>query len=363
MKKKKVLHIVESFGSGVFSFLVDLINCTDSEFEIVVAYGVRSETLPNFKDYFSDKVRFIKVDNFTRSINPIKDIKAVKEIKRIVKDEKPDIVHMHSSKAGIIGRIAINGRKVKMLYNPHGFSFLMKDSSKFKRLIYWWIEKLAALRKCTIVGCSKGEYEEALKLSKNAICINNGINIEKLEDCVKGLERIKTDFKNLKVCTCGRLGFQKNPEMFNKIAEQFPNIQFTWIGDGELREKLTSKNIKITGWMKREDVLEEVLNNDIFILASLWEGLPISLLEAMYLERICLVSNVIGNRDVINNEQNGFVCEKSADFCSVIHSIMDGKYDINTIVNNSKEDVIKKYDVKLMSEKYMKLYREESVRK
>ena len=68
--------------------------------------------------------------------------------------------------------------------------------------------------------------------------------------------------------------------MFNEIAKNFPNIQFTWIGDGELRSELTSKNITITGWLERKDVLKELNNNDIFILTSLWEGLPISLLEA-----------------------------------------------------------------------------------
>jgi len=357
MKRKKVLHVVESFGSGVFSFLVDLINCTDEEFDIVVAYGVREETLSNFKDYFSDRVKFIEVKNFTRSINPKKDFKALKEIKQIVKSENPDIVHMHSSKAGIIGRFAVNGRKVKMMYNPHGFSFLMKNSSKLKRLLYWWIEKIAAMRKCTIVGCSHGEYEEALKLTKNAICINNGTNIEKLNKSVEQFNDKNIDINNIKICTSGRIGFQKNPEMFNKIAEAFPNIEFTWSGDGDLRNELTSKNINITGWASREETLENVAKNDIFILPSLWEGLPLSLLEAMYLKKICIVSNVIGNRDVINNEQNGFVCESLEDYKEVISNILAGKYDLDKIRNQAKEDVIKEYDVKLMSKKYSEEYK------
>ena len=73
--KKKVLHIVESFASGVFSFLVDLVNSTDKDYEIVIAYGERKETQENFKEYFNKNIKFIKVENFTRSINPIKDIK------------------------------------------------------------------------------------------------------------------------------------------------------------------------------------------------------------------------------------------------------------------------------------------------
>ena len=75
MAKKKILHIVESFGSGVFSFLVDLVNNTDKDFDITIAYGVREETLVNFKEYFSDRVKFIKVENFVRSINIKKDFK------------------------------------------------------------------------------------------------------------------------------------------------------------------------------------------------------------------------------------------------------------------------------------------------
>ena len=167
MKKKKILHIVEAFGGGIFSFLVDLINNTDDEFDIVVAYAKREQTPDNFKDYFNDKIKFIEVKNFTRSINLKKDLKSFFEVTKIIKEENPDVIHLHSSKAGFIGRFAANGRKIKMLYNPHGFSFLMKDCSKIKRLIYWLIEKIGSFRKCIIVGCSEGEYKEALKLTKS----------------------------------------------------------------------------------------------------------------------------------------------------------------------------------------------------
>ena len=134
---KKVLHIVEAFGSGVFSFLVDLVNNTDEEFDITIAYGVRSETLPDFEKYFSKRVKFIKVNNFTRSINIVKDMKAFFEIKKIVKEVDPEIVHLHSSKAGFLGRFAVNCKTRKVLYNPHGFSFLMQNNSGLKRKIYW----------------------------------------------------------------------------------------------------------------------------------------------------------------------------------------------------------------------------------
>lgn len=354
MKRKKVLHIVESFGSGIFSFLVDLVNNTDDEFDITIAYGVRAETLESFREYFSNKVKFIEVKNFTRSINPIKDLKAFFEVKKIIKEENPDVIHLHSSKAGFIGRFATNCKKKTMLYNPHGFSFLMRDSSKVKRFMYWCLEKIGALRKCTIIGCSYGEYQEALKLSKNAICINNGVNINKLNKEVQAFENHNIDFNNLKICTSGRIGYQKNPELFNKIAENFPNLKFTWIGDGELKDKLTSPNIKVTGWKTREEVLKIVNDNDIFILTSLWEGLPISLLEAMYLKKVCIVTNCIGNRDVIKNEKNGFII-KTNNYKEIIERINPENY--SKISKNAKEAILSVFNTDKMVKEYKKEYR------
>ena len=356
--KKKVLHIVESFGSGVFSFLVDLVNGTDEEFDITIAYGIREETLENFKEYFSNNIKFIKVENFTRSINPKKDFKALNEIRKIVKEEKPDIVHLHSSKAGILGRLAVNGNKIKVFYNPHGFSFLKKDDSKLKRMIYWAIEKIVALlnRKCTIIGCSNGEYEEAKKLNKNSICINNGIDINKLKNETKNIQEKEIDYNDIKICTVGRIGYQKNPEMFNEIAKAFPKLKFTWIGEGDLRDKLTSPNISITGWKERKEVLQILNNNDIFILTSLWEGLPISLLEAMYMKKICIVSNCIGNRDVIIDGKNGYIAKDVMEFKNNITKVIEQKDNNSTIVKEAYNDVVNNYNIEIMIEKYINLY-------
>lgn len=353
MKRKKILHVVEAFGGGIFSFLVDLVNATSDEFEIIIAYGKRNQTPDDFKDYFSSNVKFIEIKNFTRNINLKKDIKAFLEIKEIIKKLNPNIIHLHSSKAGILGRFATIGNKIKLLYNPHGFSFLMQDNSRIKRRFYWLIEKVSTIKKCTIIGCSEGEYKEALKLTQNAICIDNGINIEELDKVTKDLKKHETDINDLKICTSGRIGYQKNPELFNKIAQSFPNLQFIWIGDGELSEKLTSHNITITGWKERKEVLRIVNDCDVFILTSLWEGLPISLLEAMYLKKICLVTDCIGNRDVIKNGKNGFIINNN-NYKDIIDNFNELKY--KNIVENANKDIYDKFNIKRMAEEYRSIY-------
>ena len=356
MAKKKVLQIVEAFGGGVFTVLCDLFNGLSDEYEVVVAYSLRPQTPKNFKEYFNKNIKFIEVESFTRNINCKKDLKALKEIRKIVKKEKPDIVHLHSSKAGILGRIGIHNRKIKMFYNPHGFSFLKMDDSRLKRFMYKAIEKVTAMlnSKCTIIGCSKGEYEEAKKLNKNSICINNGINIEKLKEETENLKEKEIDYDNLKLCTVGRIGFQKNPKMFNEIAEHFPNLQFTWIGDGELKDELKSSNIRVTGWLERKDVLRELNDNDIFLLPSLWEGLPISLLEAMYMKKVCIVSDVIGNRDVIENGKNGYICRDKDEYINIIEKAKVEGWQ--NIVITGHEEIKEEYNTNKMIQLYEEKY-------
>jgi len=352
-KRPKILYIVESMGGGVFSYIVALTNQICNKFEVTVAYALRSQTPKDFATYFDKRIKLIEVKNFTRSISIKQDTKAFFEIKEIYKQVQPDIVHIHSSKAGVIGRWAINGKKVKMFYTPHGYAFLKKDDSVFKRHIYKYIEWISARRTCMTIACSKGEYEATLDLTKNATYINNGINISEFDK----LEYNKFSGKNIfDICTVGRICYQKNPKLFNKIAEQFPNINFTWIGDGEMRDKLTSPNIKITGWVDRKRAFSIMNKSNVFLLTSLWEGLPISLLEAMYLQKICIVSNVIGNRDVIRHCDNGLVAQTLMDYSVIINRLINGEYNLQSIKTKSHLDIIDNYTSLIMADKYHKLY-------
>lgn len=355
--KKKIVHVVESFGGGVYNFLVDLLNNTIDEFDITVIYALRPQTPDNFINDFDKRIKFIHSKHMTRNIG-LNDLKAFFEIKKLIKNESPDIVHCHSSKAGLLTRLAINTKKIKTFYTPHGYSFLMEDSSKLKRLIYRSIEKISTLNHSIIVACSKGEYEESLKLTKRATYVSNGVNLEKLKKYIPDkIKQINT--KKLTFVTTGRVSYQKNPELFNKISERFPEIKFVWVGTGNLENKLTSKNIEITGWKNRDELMEILSKSDIFILPSIWEGLPISLLEAMALKKPCIVSNVIGNRDVISNENNGFVCNNLNEFIKVIKNIQDNKYNLKKISENAFNDIKNIYNTEVMCYKYCNIYKGE----
>lgn len=351
-QKKKILYVVEAMGGGVFSYLVDLVNQLVNEYDIYIAYALRPQTPENFKDYFDKRVNYIEVKNFVREINVRKELKAVYELKRIERQIKPDIIHLHSSKAGVIGRIAFNGKDVPVFYTPHGYSFLMSNYGGLKRNLFRAIEFICAKRNCRTISCSRGEHNETLKLTKNAEYVNNGIDIDKLYPILRG---IKTSEHPFTVFTSGRICYQKNPSKFNEIAESLPNIKFLWIGDGDLRSELKAPNIEILGWMDRVEVLKAAMSADAFVLTSLWEGLPISLLEAMLMKKICLVSNCIGNRDVIQNNVNGFLCDSVEDY---VDGIMKAKNkEVDDLINAAFKDVNEKYGSNVQFEKYKKIYK------
>ncbi len=205
------------------------------------------------------------------------------------------------------------------------------------------------------IACGKGEYEEARKLSGNSTYVNNGINIYAIKEYVRDYDSQK---RPIKICTSGRILCQKNPALFNQIAEKLPDVEFTWIGEGDLRAELTSPNIKITGWVSRIDALKILEECDVFLLPSLWEGLPLSLLEAMYLKKMCVVSNVIGNRDVIDSGRNGYICNNLSEYVTVLRDIVDGKVDAKIMTELAHNDVEREYNLDVMAMEYDKKYNE-----
>ena len=354
-EKKRLLYFVEAMGGGVFTYIVDLANELVEKYDMYIAYAVRPQTPSDYEKYFDKRIHLIRVKNFERSISLFKDIKALVEIKKIAKSVSPDIIHLHSSKAGVLGRVAFNGKKIKLFYTPHGYSFLMQNQSETKRKVYKTIEKLCCKSGSITISCSKGEHEETLKLTNKALYVNNGINIDSLQHLIDNTKANRNT--TFTVFTLGRICYQKNPDLFNEIAYKMPGIRFIWIGDGELKNRLTAPNIEITGWCERTDALRIALSADAFVLTSLWEGLPISLLEAMYMKKYCLVSNVIGNKDVIHDGINGFICNSAIDYVDRIKLLQSEEQ--NGLLEKAYSDVTDYYSTKTMANQYDLIYSEE----
>ncbi|PGZ91715.1 glycosyltransferase [Bacillus sp. AFS029533] len=349
----KIYQVVESFGGGVYSFLVDLCNEMAKNHEVTIIYSERKETPKNFENDFNPMINFIKLDMSLK-----KSVSSIKILSKILKEKKPDIVHLHSSKAGFVGRLATTvGRyKGKLFYNPHGLSFLRLDLSKVFREIFRLSEFCLAKLGGVVIAVSESEKKEVQKLTRKVININNGIDTETLEKELFTIHPYKEKGKQITIGTVGRVEFQKNPILFNQLAENFPNINFVWIGDGTLKHELKSKNIRTTGWVTRSQALKQISDFDIYIQTSLWEGLPIAVLEAMYLGKPLIVNNSVGNIDLVREGYNGCIFNDITEAQNYIKELSENIELISKYGENSHLRIQKEFTLNKMINSYKKCY-------
>ena len=304
--KPVIVHVVESFGGGVFSFLRHVINGL-ADYQHIVIYGVQRKEFPiDFETLFPWDVQFIPWGHAQREISLIQDFKAlvllVQILKRIHSVQK---IHLHSSKAGFLGRIAafLLGVGDKVLYTPHGASFLREDISRQKKFFYIMLERFADALSGSVICCSESECKAFKKIGiEKAVFVNN--SCPPLTKC-SSTARISD---KVLIISSGRMTYQKNPEMFQAIAKYFAewkNVEFLWIGGGEHEAIFCTENLSATGWVSQSQVAEIMASSDIYISTSRWEGLPISVLEAMSLGIPLLLSDCVGNCDCVKG--NGFL--------------------------------------------------------
>ena len=350
---KRVLMVCEAFGGGVFTYVSQLCNDMCEEFDVYLDYSLRPQTPKNYKDFLDKRVHLIQVKSFGEKglTNIPNDIKIIKELREIEKKVKPDVIHLHSSIAGGMGRLAYNGKENTVVYTPHGYAHILMGPGK-KSLMYKWMEKVLGKTNSMTLTCCESEDDVAKTLCKKTAYIETGVNLGDLSASLDGIEPVKNE--KFTVFTLGRACVQKQPQLFNRIAELVPEARFVWIGNGELETMLTAQNIEITGWKPRKEALAMAKGADAFILCSLGEAIAMSLIENMYIKKLILVSNTMGNKSVIRDGINGYVCEKAEDYAEKIKAAM--KKFPSELPEHAYQDVLTIYNTEAMKKKYIMFY-------
>ena len=351
---KKILMVCEAFGGGVFTYVSQLCNDMVDCFEVFLAYSIRPQTPKNYKDFLDKRVNLIKVKNFSSKglTNIADDIKVIKELRLIEQKIQPDVIHLHSSVAGGIGRLAFKGKKNTVVYTPHGYAHILMGNG-IKCRMYGMMEAiLGKISNAITLTCCESEDDVARGLTKRTAYIETGVNLSDLSASLDSINPIKNE--KFTVFTLGRVCVQKQPELFNRIAELVPEARFVWIGNGELEDKLTAPNVEVTGWKPRKEALAMAKGADAFILCSLGEAVAMSLIENMYIKKLILVSNVMGNKSVIHDGINGYVCDKAEDYAKRIKAAM--KEFPSELPERAYRDVLEIYNTEVMRKKYIKFY-------
>ena len=305
----KIVHVAEAFAGGIVVFVKSLVENLSND-EHIIVHGERAH-VTSFTDirkqFARTNARFVRWHSAQRSISFAKDFAAFLELyrilKRLKKQHQIDAVHLHSSKSGFIGRIVCKLLGISnVIYTPNGAPFLV-GTNKISNFIYKQLERLGHGFGGQVVCCSPSEQAEYEKVGIPAITINNGITFDRVSGY--DMEPCKKKFR---IVTSGRIINQKNPTLYNSIAryfEEFQQFEFIWIGDGPEKKLLTSSNITITGWLPGEEVARLISAANVYLSTANFEGLPYAVLEALALKKPVLLTDSVGNRDLVKSCLNG----------------------------------------------------------
>lgn len=320
---KKILYIttLPDWG-GAQNYIFRLANFLKDDFDIVVAFGAM-ENKSKFNLSSLCQREGIKTHQFKylkRAINPLKDILAIFEIKNFLEREKPDILHLNSSKAGVIGSLAASMLRIKprVLYTVHGWVFL-EPMNILKRKFYIFLEKLASRWRDILLVLGEREKEAALNLkiaAQKKILVMPHSNLAR----VPFLE--KDEAKET-------LGLPKTKKIIGAIANFYPakglsylinaakeirgDYFFSIIGDGFLKEELEMQ-IKNSGLSDcfilhgEKPFAARYLNAfDIFVLPSVKEGMPFAILEAISAGLPIVATDVGSIREMLAHYPNKII--------------------------------------------------------
>jgi glycosyltransferase involved in cell wall biosynthesis len=362
----KILRIINRFNLGGITYNVSYLSkYLPAEYETLLAGGPEEEgesSSLHITDSMGLKPVIIK--DLNRELDLSKDYKAYKEIKKLIKEFKPDIVHTHASKAGAIGRLAAISCKVPVIVHTfHGHVF-HDYFGKFKTNMYKKVERYLAKRSSAIVTNSaklKHELSETYKIT-NADKIHVvplGFDLERFntnQEQKRKQFRDKYKFKpdDIVISIIGRLAPIKYHELFfdaieNIIKVSAKKVRAVIVGDGETRQYLESylkdkqlvfcdsgeKNCSFNfiGWQKDVDLV--LAGSDLVALSSKNEGTPVSLIEAQAAGKFIVSTNVGGVKDILHPDC-GFVSESDEEFKALLLKAVE---DLGTLDKKAKAGI------------------------
>lgn len=296
-RKPRVLHVIARMNvGGTAVYLANLVTgLTDLGVENLLAIG--NVPIGEVEDGVVAKLPIARIGSMSRSLNFANDRAAKRELDAIIKSFKPDLIHSHTFKAGLLVRF---GKKsVPIVHTFHGHHLYDPEFGTVKRSVLNVIEKRLAAKTDAIVTIGENVKKELLAVGigkpSQYVSIAPGIDDLKLSSKAKVLKSLSLEKeKRPIVMWLGRFTQVKRPDRVIALAKKSPDLFFVMAGGGEMVDatrRSAPSNLKVVGWQKKEDMWAIA---DIALCTSDSEGMPLSLIEAQ-LAGIPVVSTNVGS--------------------------------------------------------------------
>jgi glycosyltransferase involved in cell wall biosynthesis len=304
----RIAHVTEAWNGGISTYVNTLIARQAKNHEVMLVYS-KSATQKDFNEDFYRRNN-IRIFPYRSSRNPAKFLQISYAINSILKKHNPDIVHLHSTFAGVYGRLIRNNLPV--IYCPHGWSFV-QESGAFKKKLYTHVEKRLARRCDAIVNISHHEYDEALKAGVRSpldIVIPNGVNDAEPPGTLTGFA---VNSGHINIGYIGRLDYKKGFDIaanaFSRLRRHDMHLYVMGAasrnGLGDIAE--TGPNIHYLGWINNTDIDSYIKKFDAVIVPSRSEGFGLVVVEAMRNKCPAIVSNAGSLPELVVEGHNGYI--------------------------------------------------------
>ncbi|WP_102409612.1 glycosyltransferase [Vibrio cyclitrophicus] len=349
----KIAHVVESTATGTLSMVSLSANSLVREGnEVTIIYSRREDTPSNLSDFFHVGVKLIEI-----KIKP-SSLLSIYNIYRAISLINPDIIHCHSSFAGFFTRLATIGHRSKLFYSPHCVSFMRVDISKLKKKLFELVELIACLKRSTYLACSNSEKNALLRAIPFAdvILLENAVDLSDFS----GARDVSLQPDVKKVITVGGIRPQKGPSELSVLARQFEgkNVEFIWIGDGdnEAKKILADAGVTVTGWKSRENVIKELYSADLYLSTALWEGMPVSLIEACAANLPIVARSCAGNVDVVEHKKTGHLFDSTTEATELIEQFLQDPRPYKQYADTAYNTVFERFSVERFSKELIEIY-------
>jgi glycosyltransferase involved in cell wall biosynthesis len=356
----RVLHVIARLNVGgtarYITRLAEELPKHKVETFVATGYVQGSEQ----EDPSAKNLKVIRIPSLGRQFNPIKDHFAFKQLLKVVKEVKPDVLHTHTFKAGFIARMRteeINkaaGKRVKFVHTFHGHLFDDPEFSGIKSSIITSLERRFAKRTDAIitVGAQVGKELLERRIGKQKQFTNIPPGVEPLR-----IPKAKPR-KKITVGWIARVTGVKNPLRALEIAKLFPDAQFLIAGGGDMLEQVKAqapRNTKILGWT---DAAKLFADSDIILSTSENEGMPIALIEAQLASKPVVATNVGGVAEVVINNKTGFVTRKiTEDLAKALEKLINSKPLRTAQGKAATAHATKAFSVEKMIKAHVSLYK------
>ena len=316
----RICHVIECGATGALEMVLLMAESQRAAgHRVLVVYSPRPGTPNNLHARVHPDVRLARV-----AMRPLALRVAGwhRRFSRLLRGWKPDVLHFHGARAGFLGRLVAGPRfRRRALYSPHCISLMHLDRSGIERALFRTLERFANhVCESVYVACCEPERAViARDVGAAVVLLENAV-----DDGLLPLSAARRLDGPGRVVTCSRISAAKDPRLFADICRAVraarPEIEFRWIGDGDPRRRrmLEEAGVNVTGWKSREDALREVANGRVYLSTSAWEGLPVSLLEAMLLKVPVLCRRAEWSEAVVRDGETGRLFDEAAAAAAVL---------------------------------------------